>query len=75
MVTVANGPYTGAGFTFAPDARLDDGRFDVRVFNGFSKWELLRYWWSIMFGRRAYSPKIRTYRSAKVRVEAAADRI
>ncbi|HEV7810211.1 MAG TPA: diacylglycerol kinase family protein, partial [Candidatus Limnocylindrales bacterium] len=31
MVTVSNGPYTGAGMTVAPDARLDDGLFDVQV--------------------------------------------
>jgi diacylglycerol kinase (ATP) len=74
MVTVANGPYTGAGLTFAPEARLDDGRFDVRVFSGFSKWELLRYWWAIMFGRRSYSPKVQTYRSRRVTVDGASPR-
>jgi diacylglycerol kinase (ATP) len=43
MVVIANGPYTGAGMTVAPDAQIDDGRFDVRVFRGFSKPELLRH--------------------------------
>jgi diacylglycerol kinase (ATP) len=70
MVAVANGPYTGAGLTFAPDARLDDGMFDVRVFEDFSKRELVTHLWSIMAGRHAYSPKIRTYRSKQVRVDA-----
>jgi YegS/Rv2252/BmrU family lipid kinase len=70
MISVANGPFTGVGFTFAPDARLDDGRFDVRVFEGFSKLELVRHFWSIMAGRHAYAPKVRTYRSARVRIEA-----
>lgn len=68
MVAVANGPYTGVGMTVAPDARLDDGRFDVRVFRGFSKWELLRHLGSIAFGRRRYAPSVSTYRSARVRV-------
>jgi diacylglycerol kinase (ATP) len=68
MVTISNGPYVGAGMTVAPDARLDDGLFDVRVFRGFSKWELLRHLASIMFGRRQYSPGISTYRSRRVRV-------
>lgn len=68
MVTVSNGPYTGAGMTVAPDARLDDGLFDVRVFRGFSKWELLRHLGSIAFGRRRYSPHISTYRSSRVRI-------
>jgi lipid kinase, YegS/Rv2252/BmrU family len=70
MIAVANAPYTGMGFTFAPDARLDDGLFDVRVYNHFSKWELIRYLFSIIAGRHTYSPKIRTYRSKRVRIEA-----
>lgn len=71
MVAVANGPYTGLGMTVAPDARLDDGRFDVRVFRGFSKWELLRHLGSIAFGRRRYAPGVSTYRSTRVRVTSA----
>ena len=68
MVTASNGAYTGVGMTVAPDARLDDGKFDVRVFRHFSKLELLRHLASIMFGRRRYSPHVRTYRSATVRI-------
>jgi YegS/Rv2252/BmrU family lipid kinase len=70
MVAVANAPYTGIGFTFAPDASLDDGLLDVRVYDGFSKWELVRHLASIALGRRAYAPNVRTYRAARVRVEA-----
>jgi diacylglycerol kinase (ATP) len=69
MVTISNGPYTGVGMTVAPDARLDDGRFDVRIFRHFSKFELLRHLGSIAFGRRGYSPHVTTYRGAAVRVE------
>lgn len=68
MVTISNSPYTGAGMTVAPEARLDDGLFDIRVFRGFSKWELLRHLASITFGQRRYSPRISTYRSRRVRV-------
>ena len=68
MVTVANGPYTGLGMAVAPGARLDDARFDVRVFRGFSKWELLRHLGSITFGRRRYAPHASTYRSRRVAV-------
>jgi diacylglycerol kinase (ATP) len=67
-VTVSNGPYTGTGMTVAPEARLDDGRLDVRVFERFSKFELARHFFSIMFGRRAYAPKVSTYRSRRVRI-------
>jgi len=69
MVTVSNGPYTGIGLAVAPDARLDDGRFDVRVFSHFSKFELLRHLASICFGRRRYAPQVATYRAARVRID------
>ena len=68
MVTISNGAYMGVAMTVAPDARLDDGRFDVRVFRHFSKFELLRHLASIAFGRRRFIPHVSTYRSARVRV-------
>ena len=67
-VVVANGPYTGAGMTVAPRARVDDGRFDVTIFERFSKWELIRHLASIAFGRRRYVPHLSTYRSTLARV-------
>lgn len=68
MVTVSIGPYIGLGMTVAPEARLDDGRFDVHVFRRFSKLELLRHLASIAFGRRRYVPQVSSYRSALVRI-------
>jgi diacylglycerol kinase (ATP) len=68
MLVVANAPFTGAGLTLAPDARLDDGKFDVVVYRHFSRWELIRHGFAILAGRRAYSPKIRTWRSSRVRI-------
>jgi diacylglycerol kinase (ATP) len=70
MIVVANTPFTGAGLTLAPDARMDDGLFDVAVYRHFSRWELVRHGLSIIAGRRSYSPKVRTYRSATVRIDA-----
>ena len=69
MVVVANGPYGGLGLTLAPDARLDDGWIDVRVFKRFSRMELLRHFWSIAFGRRSYVPQVDEYRARRVVVE------
>ncbi len=71
MVTVANGPYTGLGFTVAPDADVGDGLFDVGIFQHYSRWELLRYLRAIAFGRRHYSPHVATYRAVRVRVAGA----
>ena len=68
-VSVANGPYSGLGFTVSPDATPDDGMFDVVVFSRFSRTELIRHFVSIAFGRRRYSAKTATYRTSRVRIE------
>ena len=60
MVTIANGPYTGMALTVAPDAQLDDGRFDVSLFRRFSRLGLGAHLLGTAFGRRRYSPKIDT---------------
>jgi diacylglycerol kinase (ATP) len=68
-VAVANGPYSGLGFTVAPDAPIDDGKFDVVIFSRFSRTELIRHFVSIAFGRRRYSAKTATYRTSRVHIE------
>jgi diacylglycerol kinase (ATP) len=70
LIVIANGPYYGTGFTVAPDAQLDDGLLTISVFRNFSKWELLRHFWSISLGQYHYSPKIETYRAAEVHLSA-----
>ena len=59
-------PVHAVGQDRAPDARLDDGKFEVRVFRGFSKPELLRHLAAIAFGRYRYAPHVSTYRAEKV---------
>jgi diacylglycerol kinase (ATP) len=71
ITSVSNGPFAGLGFTVAPGARLDDGLLDVRVFERFSRWELVRHFWSIAAGRRRYEPRVRTFRSATIRLRGA----
>jgi YegS/Rv2252/BmrU family lipid kinase len=71
VLSVSNGPFTGLGFTVAPEARMDDGRFDIRVFERFSRLELLLHFGSIALGRRRYEPRVRTFRSARVGVASA----
>lgn len=67
LVVVANGPYMGAGLTVAPEASLDDGLFDVRVFLHETKAELTRYLASVAFGHRVEDPRVLTERAATVR--------
>lgn len=70
LVVVANGPYYGTGFTVVPNAVIDDGLLTIGVFRHFSKWELIRHFWSISLGKYHYSPKLETYRAAEVRLTA-----
>lgn len=68
-VSVANGPYSGLGFTVSPGALIDDGRFDVVIYSRFSRTELIRHFASIAFGRRRFTAKTATYHSARVLIE------
>ncbi|MBD3882907.1 diacylglycerol kinase family lipid kinase [Phormidium tenue FACHB-886] len=65
LVVIANAPYYGTGFTVAPEAIIDDGLLTISIFRNFSKWELLRHFWSISRGQYHYSPKIETYNAAE----------
>ncbi len=68
VVAVANGPFMGPGIAVAPEALLDDGLFDVRVFLHYTKRELLRYVSSIVRGRRPQERRSLTERAGWVRV-------
>ncbi len=51
QVTVANTPFYGPGIRIAPDARVDDGLFDVVILGKLTKREILRFSASTMKGR------------------------
>jgi diacylglycerol kinase (ATP) len=67
-IVVANGPYMGPGVAVAPEALLDDGLFDVRVFLHYTKAELLRYLASTVRGRRPQERRSFTERASRVRI-------
>ena len=69
-VFVANGPFAGLGFPVAPDARVEDGKLDLRVFERFSRLDLLVHFWQIATGKRGLEPRVATYRSTRVRIDA-----
>jgi diacylglycerol kinase (ATP) len=82
VVLVANGPYWGYSVPLAPDAKVDDGQFDVVVFRNFSKWQFTKHVLAAIFHRGknpnannphgynqpVYHPDIKTYRASRVRV-------
>lgn len=66
-IAVANGAFTGRGIELAPDARLDDGRFDVLLYEGVGPLRIALDILRLVLGR-ANDPRIRRYRAATVRV-------
>jgi YegS/Rv2252/BmrU family lipid kinase len=67
MIAVANGRFTGRGIELAPEARLDDGRFDVLLYEGFGPLQLAGHLLRVFLGR-AHDPRIRRYRAGMVRI-------
>jgi diacylglycerol kinase (ATP) len=67
-VAVANGPFMGPGVAVAPEALLDDGLFDVRVFLHYTNAELLRYVSNSVRGRRPHPRRVITERASWVRI-------
>jgi YegS/Rv2252/BmrU family lipid kinase len=66
-VAVANGAFTGRGMELAPGARLDDGRFEVLIFEGFGPWGLAAHLARLLLGRTR-DPRIRRLRAARIHV-------
>jgi diacylglycerol kinase (ATP) len=56
QVTVSNGPYVGAAYVLAPEARVDDGLLDVVIFRGMSVGRILVHMALVAGGRRLPPP-------------------
>jgi diacylglycerol kinase (ATP) len=56
QVTVSNGPYVGAAYVLAPEARLDDGLLDVVIFRGMGVFRVLVHMALVAGGRRLPPP-------------------
>jgi diacylglycerol kinase (ATP) len=56
MVTVSNGPFVGAAYALAPQARVDDGLLDVVIFRRASALRILLHMLLVAGGRRLPPP-------------------
>jgi len=70
FVVAANGRYFGGGMHVAPDAKPDDGLFDVVIAGDLGKLELLTLVPRVYKGTHLSHPKASVYRSRAVQVEA-----
>jgi YegS/Rv2252/BmrU family lipid kinase len=68
-VIVANGGYHGGAMKLAPDARPDDGVFDVVLIGDVSKLDFVTTAPKLYTGRHVGHPKVEVLRGATVRVD------
>jgi diacylglycerol kinase (ATP) len=68
-VTVSNGPYHGMGFAIADDADPTDGLFNVAVFRGMSRLEVLRHFLAVARRRPRREPRVSSHTGARVTIE------
>jgi diacylglycerol kinase (ATP) len=68
FVEIANTRYTGTSFLIAPDARMDDGLFDVVLVRRLPRRRLLRLFPSIYSGRHVEYPEVTMRRAREVRI-------
>lgn len=68
LVTVSNGPYSGAAIPLAPQAKLNDHRLTVRLFR-MEKWELFKYFIRLITFGHARSAKVISYQTKEVKIE------
>jgi diacylglycerol kinase (ATP) len=71
LVAVANGASYGGGMLIAPDARPDDGSFEVCIVNRLSRLEVLRMLPSLYSGGHRHHPAVEFVRCSELRAESA----
>jgi diacylglycerol kinase (ATP) len=69
LVAVGNGPQYGGGMRICPDARMDDGLFDVVVVGPLRRTELIRLKPLLRTGRHVDHPSVQVIRARRVRLE------
>jgi diacylglycerol kinase (ATP) len=70
-VVVANGPQHAGGMRLAPNARPNDGLFDVVLFGDISKADFVANVLRVYRGTHVHHPKIQVLSSASVTIESA----
>ena len=63
---VCNSQYFGGGMWVAPYADIDDGRFDITIWTGFSLKDFILKWRSLYDGTHVYDPGTRLLLGKKV---------
>ncbi len=70
LIAIGNGRSYGGGMLVCPQAKLNDGLFDVMILEPVSKFEFLKVFPKVYSGSHISHPKVRMLRSAKVKLSA-----
>lgn len=73
QMAVGNGRYLGHGICAAPDALLDDGKFQVTIFGNLSIWDYLKNLGKLKRGIKIAHPEVKYFSTTKLSLESAAD--
>ncbi len=69
MCSVCNTTCYGGGMKIAPDAKIDDGWFDICIIGEAGRWEFLRTFPHVFKGTHTTHPKVRIVRARNVTIE------
>jgi diacylglycerol kinase (ATP) len=72
LIAIGNGRSYGGGMHVCPQAQLNDGLFDVVILEPVSKFEFLRVFPTVYSGSHISHPKVKTLRTQKISINAAA---
>lgn len=68
LIAVANSPCYAGGMLICPDAKSNDGFFDICVVQGMSKWGLLRLFPTVFKGKHIFHPSIQILKGKEIEV-------
>ena len=68
LVVVSNSTYLGENWPIAPDASLEDGRFDILVVGALTRWELIEFVYALFRRRHLELPKVQHCLAQKIEI-------
>lgn len=69
LVVITNVPGYAFRLRIVPAARVDDGRFDVRLFERGSAFQMLRYFYKVVIGRYDSLSDVQALQARQIRIE------
>ena len=72
FVTISNSRYTGTHFLIAPEARIDDGQFDVTILEKLPRTRLIKLFPTIYSGRHVEYTEVTTCKASEISIRSPA---